>query len=839
MIKTSHRPSVATRAASVRALRVSGLSVAAALLAGTALAPAQAQLWTGATSVDVTVATNYVGNTNPANGDVVFFNGALANQPVLALGDALTVNTAVVVGGILTINGALTATNGVTVAEPGALEIAATGSIIGDLLYSSPEIGTNNGTINGTLGVVGGVFANLGTVTGVTTLSGGVLEVSGGAVHNGNIVMNGGSLLGTGDVTLSPPQLGLLAGSDSRIGAAAGTTLLLTPTTYQRAPNSILRIGSADNSGTVAIGAGSVTTAAGAGTGPRVVIEGGTLQYNNATSATNFLFYNTGTTASTTIDAGASLDLAGFTANVTNLGGAGTVTNSNAGNATLRFRNSAASTFSGSIEDGAGTVSVEKLGTGTTLTLSGNSSFSGGLTISAGTVAVTQGAALGTGDVSMTALGLLRFDDSTTVTNNIGAALLVRVNTNGNDVVLQGSLSGLTGLKQGGGRLTLENATNGVGLLTVSAGELNVLGGVQGALLLSAGSLLSGDGTVSGLVTGVGSAAIAPGAAAGEIGTLSVGSLALVGGTQLNFDLGPIGLIGGTDNDLIEVGGGLVLDGTLNVTSTAGFNTGVGAYRLINYGGGLTNLGVDLGAGLLAPPTGVSYAIDTTVLGQVNLLVSYAGLYYWDGAGTAADGIITGGAGTWTDADVNWTNSDGTFNLAWAPAGATAVFATEGGAVQVDGAKSVEGLNFEVDGYELSGDTLNLAGAGPNEILVATDATATINNVVAGANGLTKTGSGTLVLNGENMYAGGTLLSAGTVRAGSDTALGAGSLSMSDGTVLALDTVSLANDVAITGTGTVDLLLGDSTLSGAISGGALVVGSSDGTATVETAGLTL
>ncbi|MBL9132231.1 MAG: autotransporter-associated beta strand repeat-containing protein, partial [Verrucomicrobiaceae bacterium] len=50
--------------------------------------------------------------------------------------------------------------------------------------------------------------------------------------------------------------------------------------------------------------------------------------------------------------------------------------------------------------------------------------------------------------------------------------------------------------------------------------------------------------------------------------------------------------------------------------------------------------------------------------------------------------------------------------------------------------------------------------------------TATLNNVIAGSSGLTKTGAGTLALGGSNSYAGGTFLNAGVTQISADANLG-------------------------------------------------------------------
>src|SRR5690606_41587002 len=52
---------------------------------------------------------------------------------------------------------------------------------------------------------------------------------------------------------------------------------------------------------------------------------------------------------------------------------------------------------------------------------------------------------------------------------------------------------------------------------------------------------------------------------------------------------------GGPLNDLINVGGDLTLDGTINVNTSVGGIMDVGVYRVINYAGSLTNNGLSLG----------------------------------------------------------------------------------------------------------------------------------------------------------------------------------------------------------------------------------------------------
>ncbi len=88
--------------------------------------------------------------------------------------------------------------------------------------------------------------------------------------------------------------------------------------------------------------------------------------------------------------------------------------------------------------------------------------------------------------------------------------------------------------------------------------------------------------------------------------------------------------------------------------------------------------------------------------------------------------------------------------------------------------------------------TLQVASGSPAINVTQANRTLTISNVVAGTQGLTKSGLGTLALSNTNTLTGAVVLSAGTLRASSVVgALGAGSLTLSGGTL------QLANDTAL------------------------------------------
>ena len=112
-------------------------------------------------------------------------------------------------------------------------------------------------------------------------------------------------------------------------------------------------------------------------------------------------------------------------------------------------------------------------------------------------------------------------------------------------------------------------------------------------------------------------------------------------------------------------------------------------------------------------------------------------------------------------------------------------------------------LTFQ-DAYTLSGGTLALATG--NSINVASGITATLNNPLTITGGLSKTGSGTLVLGGSNTNPGGTVISAGKIRASNASALGAAGIVTtvnSGGTLEIASAITLDRPITLMSGGTV------------------------------------
>jgi autotransporter-associated beta strand protein len=369
--------------------------------------------------------------------------------------------------------------------------------------------------------------------------------------------------------------------------------------------------------------------------------------------------------------------------------------------------------------------------------------------------------------------------------------------------ILNNAPGALAVAKTGPGTLVLTGTGNTwTGDTTIAGGLLLVQGNAgsnaASSVNIHSGGALAGTGTVAGIVRVQDGGALR--GAAGS--TLTIGGLVLTGtGAALDTTLGAPSAI-----PLFQVNGAVTLGGLVNIADAT---LAPGSYALANYTGALNPaaalaIGDVSGAGV----DKLILAVDTATAGQINLL--YADADYW-----------IGGAGAWDAAAQNFTDYTATGSHAWR-AGVLAEFRDTAATVTITGTAATAGLIFATDGWQLTAGALALAN--PASVIRVGDATsaagtftATIASALTGAGGLEKTDLGTLVLAGDNTYAGATTVREGAlVLNGSHT--GAGPITVKTGARLSgtgatTATATIENGGILAAAGSAPLTLGGLALS--------------------------
>jgi outer membrane autotransporter protein len=267
----------------------------------------------------------------------------------------------------------------------------------------------------------------------------------------------------------------------------------------------------------------------------------------------------------------------------------------------------------------------------------------------------------------------------------------------------------------------------------------------------------------------------------GAIG--GVGSLSKIGAGTL--------ILGGVNT---YSGGTSLNGGTVAVNSDGNLGTGAltfdeGTLEALAAGGGITSSkGVTLDAG------GGTFLADTGTTSTLSGAISGVGSFTKDGAGT----LILSGVNTYSGA----TNVvAGTLE-----AGSTTAFSSSSAFI-VTSLLDLHGFSNTIGSLSGNGTVTN-NGAAPAVLTVANDTTSTTFGGIledgTGVLGLTKTGTGTLILTGNNAYSGGTTISAGTLQIGTGGTTGSITGNVTDNGSLAFDrSNSLTFNSVISGSGTV------------------------------------
>lgn len=680
---------------------------------------------------------------------------------------------------------------------------------------------------------LGGIQVGTGGTSTLTIESGaklttGWIELAENAGSSGTVTVQGtgSTLIGNDGVHSSyvgrqgQGVLNVLAGGKVQVGeldasgsfGTVGHGEILVSGTGSQLTTAELRVGifgpaklTVENGGRV--DGTSIGTAENSGiTGNQIIVTGGTLH-----ASANIVAGLNGT-ASLTATAGAVLQSAqGFVGDLTNstgtaiLSGAGsswtltdTLTVGFLGHGTMTVDNGASISTTtlalGTSASGRGEMYIRNAGT----SVSGTKLFVAGQFVNGGasTLVVADGASLNlSGAARIFAAGILQIGEGALAGQFSAASLRNdgQLHFNHTDnVIFNTPITGTgTLVKDGSGTVTLGGASTYTGATSVNTGTLVVNGSLGNtAVTVASGATLAGSGTITGDVTIASGGTLSPG---NSPGTITLGSLVLNSASVLDFQLGLPSGVAGVDSDLINVTGALTLDGILNVTALSSYGTGM--YRLINYGGLLTDNGLSFGT----VPTGFAYGVDTSTANQVNLVVNSNSLQLWDGPNTTANNVVDGGTSIWNNALTNWTSTNGSTNAGWG--GHTAIFSGTAGTVTLGDNIAFEGIQFMTDGYVINADSGNAFTLAPTgTAILRTDAgvTATINAPLTGAGGIQKVGTGTLVLTHANTYADGTQLNEGTLLANHNQALGSGLVTINGGTLgSGVNGTALGNDMMV------------------------------------------
>ena len=720
-------------------------------------------------------------------GYIMMFGGALDYGADVDLANIMTLqqdNTVLsVASGTATQSGVILAGGGV----PRAVEKTGAGTLVVKGMQNGIETTVSEGTLKA------GNADAFDLSSAMTVKADATLDLDG---YDQRI----GSLAGAGSVTLGVARP--LWGSPQEVTLTTGNN------------SSTIFSGSISGAGNLAkVGNGVFTLSGSNSYTGKTWLDGGTLKAGAANSFSS--------ASAVEVADGTELDLDGFDQVIGSLAGAGTVS---LGTGTLTTGGNNGSTeFSGVIN---GTGGLTKKGSGT-FTLSDSNTYTGATRIDAGTLkAGVENTIASASAVSVASGASLDLNGHNQAIASLAGAGNVKLGAgtltsgNGDDTEFSGVMSGTGGFtKQGSGKQTMSGESTYTGATSVMAGELQINGKLgDTAVTVVSGATLSGSGTVAGSVTVTDGGHIAPGAGKG---VLTVGSLNLSNGANLDFELG-------AQSDRIDVTGDLVLDGKLNVSG--GNDFGAGVYRLINYGGSLSDNGLEIGS-VPGAFQASDLTIQTQIAQQVNLInTGGTALAFWDGGSSANlnNGTVDGGSGTWSALGGNWTRQDGAFNAPMAPQPGYAIFQGTAGTVTVNGSQgaiAVTGMQFATSGYTITGYAIGLHDAATtirvgDGTASSAGTIATIQSELRGSGGLVKDDYGTLVLSGANSYTGGTTIKGGTLSISADGSLGAasGGLTFIGGILTNTATMTTARDVELRLAGGTFNTQANLTASGVISG---------------------
>ncbi len=681
-------------------------------------------------------------NNNKTNYTFLGTNGIVGSCALVKNGTgSVTLNTTNTYTGPTTVNAGVLTIGGSGIGSLGNGSYAGSITNNGTLNFSSATAQTLSGAIVGT-GVINDSDTGGMALNGANTFSGGFnLNPGAGNLGSGTTSSAGVALqFGTGPVSMSSSAQGTYAG----IYGTATQTYTNTLT----ANGALVRIGGGNSrqmtwAGPVILSTNGLEAGGDGGTSASGVVFTGNFTFNTTNS---FL---------TAFDNEGCAVYGGISGN-------GVV---------LNTANSSAAV--GLVLYGPLSGSMSLYNVSGTVTLSGASTFTGTLRSGGGSVTVANAWALqnATLDMNPADSGTVTFNQasfigSLTDTRNLASSYTLTVGSNNASSSFGGVLSGTGGLtKAGTGMLTLSGANTYTGATTVNGGDLVVNGGsiASAVTAVAGGAILDVSAAASTLTLGSSS-------------TLANTSVGAVLNGAINASVGTLSLVyDGVHPAFIQTNGSLtVSSSTVFTVNNVGPTLTQGAYQII-------------AAAAAGNPGSVSAgALPQTVIVTGNGAVGLATLQI---NGSGGLNLVVGSPLAWTGASSTSWNTGGNWTTASVPTNgsiidftgaSTANLATvlnanfnllalnvlnPAGAVSIGGANTLTLTN----GISLAAATTNLTITAPVVLgasqpwTVTNNSTLSVSGGVSGSGALTVLGGGTVALGGANTYSGATIVNGGNL----------------------------------------------------------------------------
>jgi fibronectin-binding autotransporter adhesin len=712
-----------------------------------------ANTYSGATTINVGTlsisADNNLGTApgSPTAGQLTFNGGTLATTANftldanrgIALSSAATIDVAT--STTLTYNGIVAGANALTKSGTGALVLGGVNTYSGTTEVAAGVLNIRNASALGTTGNGTTVDANAslqlqgGIAVGAEALTLNNAGVSGaGAIENvsginswsGTISLAGASTIGSTSGTISVSGNIDNATFGLTVGGAGDTTL----------SGVISNTGALTKSGTGTLTLSGVNTFSG-----NTTISAGTLKLGVANAIPDGA--GKGDLVMNPSSGTATFDLGGFSETINGLSNSGagsSVVDNSASSTTPTLTvggNNVTSTFSGVIQNTAGTLALTKTGTGT-LTLSGANAFDGSTTINAGSLSISADNNLGAAPGSATA-GKLTFGGgslATTASFTLNSNRGIAFNSTGTiDVASSTTLTyggiaaGSGGLaKSNAGTLILSGANTFSGATTINAGTISIaadnnLGTAPGSAVT--GQLTFGGGTLATTVSFTLNSN--RGIAFNSTATIDVAS-----STTLTYG----GIAAGSGGLTKTSAGILVLNGNNTYTGTTTVSAGT---VLVN--GSQSSSAVSLNGGTLGGVGTVGTNTSTSSGGTVSPgsspgILNTSDVNWSTGSPTFSIELNGTSAGTGYDQ----LNVTGTVNLSGATLNGSVGFAPATGTtftiINNDGSDAVTGTFSglsEGATVTLSGQTFTISyvgGTGNDVVLTRASPSVTLDNSV-------------------------------------------------------------------------------------------------------------